>query len=84
MTLNVALRNQKASLAQMHMNSLHLYVQMLKIVDDIFRLKMMYLMIVFDKVIFICQSEVIMMFTCFLNFLIETLRKYFDVLHCVR
>ena len=81
MTLNVALRNQKASLAQMHMNSLHLYVQMLKIVDDIFRLKMK---IVFDKVIFICQSEVIMMFTCFLNFLIEILRKYFDVLHCIR
>ena len=51
-TLDVALVNQKDSLAQMHVDAYHLCVNILKIVDDIFRLKMMNLMIVFDKVMF--------------------------------
>ena len=79
MTLNVALVNEKDSLALMYVYALHLYMKIFKIVDDIFSLKIMYLMIIFDKMMFICKSEVMIMFTCFLNFFKEMLRKYFHV-----
>ena len=64
----------------MHMDAHHLCVNILEIVEDLFWLKMMNLMIVFEKLIFIFQSEVMVMLACLFDFLIEIPRKYFDVL----